>query len=200
MAEHNTKIVRKIKGEGTTYILQNGTKLGEVFTELPAGIVNKNVTGIGATTLELESKRNSIIVEPLKVTASTKARKHQSLYVGSETKYHRKVTNDRISEYLSDSSITYKKIVVVADSLPRVIEAIGDTVYQNYFLMIDEVDSFQNDSTFRDSMERCLDYYKQFPDDKRALVSATHIGYSDPELQKEVKVSIDYEEPIEAVK
>lgn len=197
MPEHNPKILKRIQeGNSTFYTLQNGTKLGEVFNELPAGIINKTVTGIGATTLELESKRNSIIVEPLKITASTKAEKHQSLYVGSETKFHSKVTKDNISKYLADDSTTYKKIVVVADSFPRVIEALGDSVYQDYFLMIDEVDSFQNDSTFRDSMERCLDYYKRFPTDKRALVSATHIGYSDPDLQNEARVVINYQEPI----
>ena len=57
--------------------------LTDTIKELPHGIINKTETGIGATTLELNSERNSIIVEPLKVTASAKAEKHNALYVGS---------------------------------------------------------------------------------------------------------------------
>ena len=34
--------------------------LGEVFDSIPFGILNKNRTGVGATTLEIEAKRNSI--------------------------------------------------------------------------------------------------------------------------------------------
>ena len=34
--------------------------LGDVFNQIPYGVLNKNKTGVGATTLELESKRNSI--------------------------------------------------------------------------------------------------------------------------------------------
>ena len=64
--------------------------LSDTITELPHGIINKTETGIGATTLELNSKRNSIIVEPLKVTASAKAKKHKALYVGSPIGFFKK--------------------------------------------------------------------------------------------------------------
>ena len=64
------------------------TRLTDVLPELPSGIVFKDETGMGATTLELKSKRNSIIVEPIKITASSKAFEHKFLYVGSPTKYH----------------------------------------------------------------------------------------------------------------
>ena len=66
--------------------VKNGTYLSNTIDKLPHGIINKTETGIGATTVELDSKRNSIIVEPLKVTASAKAYKHKALYVGSPTK------------------------------------------------------------------------------------------------------------------
>ncbi|MBC7423212.1 MAG: hypothetical protein H7334_07120, partial [Ferruginibacter sp.] len=60
------------------------TKLTDVFTKMPYGLIHKEETGIGATTLELKAKRNSIIVEPIKVTASTKAYKEKgAFYVGS---------------------------------------------------------------------------------------------------------------------
>lgn len=39
--------------------------LSEVFNEIPSNcLLNKGITGCGGTTLELESKRNSIILVP----------------------------------------------------------------------------------------------------------------------------------------
>lgn len=107
----------------------NQTKLTDVFTEfpfgLPHGIVAKEETGMGATTLEILAKRNSIIVEPIKITASSKANEFGKLYVGSPTKnFHpNKITDEEILDYLK-SDVEFKKIIVVADSLGRVIKAI----------------------------------------------------------------------------
>ena len=39
---------------------------------LPNGIIEKSHTGMGATHMELTSHRNSIIVEPIKITAYSK--------------------------------------------------------------------------------------------------------------------------------
>jgi hypothetical protein len=176
------------------------TKLSQVLEFIPAGIVQKDETGMGATTLELQSLRNSIIVEPIKITASSKAHSHTLksgelvLYVGSETKFHnKKVTKKQIKEYVNDPNISYKKIMVVADSLSKVIEAIGPNVFKDFFLMIDEVDSFQMDSNFRRSMEECIDFYKEFPDDKRCMLSATNIPFSDPKLLSEITTKISYD-------
>ena len=47
------------------------TKLSDVFNLMPYGHVIKEETGMGATYLELNTERNSIIVEPIKITAST---------------------------------------------------------------------------------------------------------------------------------
>jgi hypothetical protein len=171
------------------------TKLSDVLNELPSGLVIKEETGIGATYLELLSKRNSIIVEPIKVTASTKANNHNAMYFGSPTKLHPRVSESRIRSYLDDDSVPHKKLIVVADSLNRLIEIIGEKALTNYFLLIDEIDSFQLDSSFRMSMERCLDLYKSFPTNNRAMVSATVLEFSDPELAKERRTIIKYDKP-----
>ena len=66
---NNSKLISKeVNGLETVYTLVPGTKLSEVMDELPHGIINKNYTGIGGTTLELDCNRNSIVVEPLKET------------------------------------------------------------------------------------------------------------------------------------
>jgi hypothetical protein len=49
----------------------NDTKLGDVLNAMPHGLILKEETGMGATTLELNSLSNSIIVEPIKATASS---------------------------------------------------------------------------------------------------------------------------------
>lgn len=188
--------------EVVTIKKQNNTKLSEVLNLLPPGLVQKDETGMGATTLELLAPRNSIIVEPIKITASSKAYKNThnfgipTLYVGSETKFHpKKPTRKEVLAYLNDPSIQYKKIMVVADSLKKVIAAIGPDVYKDYFLLLDEIDSFQMDSTYRKSMEECLDYYKLFEESNRCMLSATTIEFSDPTLQKEARTQLSYDIP-----
>lgn len=190
---------------GTEYVIQkykSGKKtsqvyLADVFDYTPSGFLYKDETGMGATTLELKAKRHSIIVEPIKITASSKAHTAGALYVGSQTKYHREKTvpDKKIKAYVNNTSIDYKKIIVVADSLSRVIKAIGPTVFKDYFLLIDEIDSFQIDSTFRRSMEEVIEHYKNFDPQKRGLLSATKIEFSDPILKTEPVTLVKYDKP-----
>lgn len=209
VASHYTEIA---DGKSVTrYILKKAnpdsyrgnTRLGDVFNFLPSGLVYKDETAMGATHLELYSERNSIIVEPIKITASSKVHhyneKHpkgkKALYVGSETKlYPSKVTPEDIEAYINATKGN-KKIVVVADSLGKVIKAIGKDNRKNYFLLIDEVDSFQMDASFRSSMEAVIETYKKFPKRKRAMVTATPLEFSDPELAKEPVTYISYDIP-----
>lgn len=73
---NNSKLISKeVNGLETVYTLVPDTKLSEVMDELPHGIINKNYTGIGGTTLELDCNRNSIVVEPLKETVLAKSQK-----------------------------------------------------------------------------------------------------------------------------
>ncbi len=171
------------------------TKLSHVLEFLPSGFIYKEETGVGATTLEFVSKRNSIIVEPIKITASSKANEHGALYVGSPTKYHTQKAPKKadIVSYINDTTKPYKKIVVVADSLPKVIEAIGADAFKDYFLLIDEIDSFQLDSSYRKSMEDCIEIYLKFSPDNRAMLSATKIDFTDPVLKKEPVTEIRYD-------
>lgn len=181
----------------TICILKNGTYLSDALNNLPHGRINKTETGIGATSLELKSKRNSIIVQPLKVTASAKAYKTKdSLYVGGRIGNRKSDTTlQQLIDYIKNSKIEHKKIIVVADRLPSVVETIGNTAFQDYFLLIDEVDSVQTDSTFRGRMETCIEYYKKFDEHKRALVSATLLNFTDPDLEKEPLTIFKYNNP-----
>lgn len=173
--------------------------LQDVFITTPHGLIKKNRTGIGATTLELNSPRNSIIVVPTRALAYEKAAsskiegesdKYRVLYVGGD------ITGfvvPEISDYLMDSSIRYKKFIVVADSLPRLLRIIGKEHYKDYFLMIDEIDSYQYDCSYRPNMENVMDYYFQFPISHRCLVSATIGEFSNKDIVEEPIINVQFD-------
>lgn len=180
-------------------IVSSGKYLSDVIKELPHGIFNKSEPGLGATTLELKCERHSIIVEPLKVTASSKAKKHNACYVGSATKFHpdkdKGANMKRITKHLEDTSIQHKKFVTVADSLDTLIAELGKSK-NDYFLLIDEADRTQLDVGFRFTMEKVLKCYKTHPKSKRCLMTATPIHFNDPELQHEPYHVCKLEKPV----
>jgi hypothetical protein len=172
---------------GVDYILENGSWLGDSFNYLPPGIIDKRETGIGATTLEIKSKRHSIIIEPLKSTVSLKAENNDNLF--AYLVENNKLARD-LRDYLNDEQIVYKKIILVIDNLKRLINDIGEDIF-NYFLLFDEIDYMQGSSSYRKEMELGLDIGKI--QGNYALVSATLIDFSDPELKSVPITSFKYE-------
>ncbi|MCB0687935.1 MAG: hypothetical protein KDC53_15470 [Saprospiraceae bacterium] len=168
-----------------TLILKKGQFLGDVLNVLPCGIIDKKVTGIGATSLALQSLRNSIVVVPTKYLAASKAKKHGAYYVGSKTKDSGESTKQTLDEYLK-SKKKYKKLVVVADSLPKVIQLLAPMDFENYFLMLDEIDMYQSKNNYRPHLEDCIDYYFKFR--HRCMISATIREFTDPRLKREPRI------------
>lgn len=173
---------------------------------MPEGRISKNATGIGATQSEIVAQRDSIIVFPSKSIAYTKHLKHETtqntLYVGSYPDEATVVKGIKILQYHKTQKKP-RKILCVANSLHKVFEAIGeDEVYNTYFLMFDEIDKFQNESTFRSELECCIDYYLD-PRCHGCLVSASLDEFSNEELQNQPLTTIISEEqgkqPIETL-
>ena len=191
--EGNKIISKENINEGIKYILENDSFLSDSFNCLPNGRIDKQVTGIGATHLELISKRNSIIVEPLKSIASIKANKHNAIYVGSPTKRHpEKITNGTVKKEIQ-SKAGHKKIIVVADSLKRLMKLLPETAYSDYFIAVDEIDTFQSDGNYREKLEQVMDEYFKF--ENRCVVSATLKEFSNPKLANEPLTIFSYEKP-----
>lgn len=193
---------RKIEVYQSRLIMpDNDLKLSQIFNVTPYGLIKKNRTGIGATTLELNSKRNSIIVVPTQSLALSKVessynekiKQYQYLYVGGR-KLGKKFPT--ISNYLKNTNIPIKKFVVVADSLPKLIEGIGDSVYKDYFFMVDEIDTYQSDSFYRPALESVLDFYFRFDAQKRCMISATVDFFSSPKMNEEPMLTLDYQTSI----
>lgn len=173
--------------------------LGELFDRMPWGIVKKNRTGLGATTLELSSSRHSIVVVPTRALAYEKAKnskientnRFKFLYIGGKIPGF---SVPSIQQYIADEKIEYKKFIVVIDSLDRLLKEIGEDNWKDYFIMFDEIDSYQYDSWFRPNMERNFSYYFKFPQSKRCLVSATLGEFSNPQINAEPLINIDFSE------
>ncbi|WP_299017669.1 hypothetical protein [uncultured Polaribacter sp.] len=196
------------------------TKLGHVLNSLPSGIIDKSITGLGGTTLELDCKRNSIIVEPLKFTAESKAKKpsfineYQVFFFGATKKKKQEIkgfstknfeissnTNDMFDKYL-DKCKKHKqpiKITCVSDQLAILRNYLKETKkkdFKGFHLLLDEIDSMQEQSSFRNVMHDCMKIYKEHPKEKRSLLSATISKFHDPDLKNEPFIKIKYENQV----
>lgn len=183
-------ILKKHKPEPQIWTLEWGHFLSEIWGELPAGLINKNATGAGATHLELECNRSSIIVFPTRALAASKAKKHGSFYVGSD---YFGITETALED-IKEAMINGKriKVSVVMDSLPRLLEVLGKQVYEYFHLTIDEADCLQSEVDYRPAMEKGLDMYWKFASQNRTMVSATLQTFSDPALKEEPVTEIEW--------
>ncbi len=178
----------KNKTGGSDFVLKKHAKLGEIFSFLPTGIINKTETGIGATTLELISKRNSLIIEPLIVTVEQKKAKYKGDVFAFLTEDADVVHNLQV--YLNNPQIKHKKILLVIDNLEKVISILGDDV-KKYFILFDEIDFMQSSSNYRSKIESAVDL-ALLVTKKIALISATLISFSHPKIKKLPVTSYSY--------
>ncbi|MDL2212918.1 hypothetical protein LJC72_05820 [Bacteroides sp. OttesenSCG-928-D19] len=140
-------------------------------------VIYKKTTGIGATTLEIESFRNSIIIEPNTPVIASKIEKHKNLFGIFEG-----VTTDQIINYLQNNTIQYKKLMTTPESFGKLKNAFyltGIDMYADYFLLFDECHKLTSDIDFRDTITLPIQDFWKFKE--RSLISATitnFAGYS----------------------
>lgn len=188
-----------------TIVFKQGYKMGQVLDSVPYGIIDKSITGIGATTLEINTElRNSIIVVPTKALAYNKYKSTNNargedycMYIGSSIgDIAKDITIDHVREYIASRGESVRKFIVVADSLPMLLDflkILDEEVYIDYFLMVDEVDTMQADSAYRPRLETVMDYYFRFRFYNRAVITATMSEFSNPKLENEARVRIEWE-------
>lgn len=138
--------------------------LSEFLLKLPPNtFINKSTTGVGATTMALESKEKFIVVVP-----------YQSLAINKKTWCDQRgidvlvvkqgVTSEDIANYSGS------KIIVVFDSLYKVSENLYDR--KSYRLMVDEVHVVLTSASFRGrGMNSVLKHFDKFKD--FVLITAT---------------------------
>ena len=124
--------------------LTKGQYLSDVMDEIPSNcILSKRIPGCGATTLELETKRSSIIVVPNVPVIKSKCEKYPNL-IG----VHENVTVDKICENLTNNN----KIMTTPESFGKVktaCERCGINIYNQFFLLMDECHQLIKDADYR---------------------------------------------------
>ena len=150
-------------------------------------ILNKTLTGLGATHSEIHSKRNSIIIEPNVPVILGKLNDKENL----EAVYER-CTPHTINKYLK-MDIPYKKIMTTPESFKKIRKAameLNINIYKEYFCLFDECEKLTQDIDYRRKISQPI--YEQ-----KALVSATPLEMSHPEFERQgfqlIKIEPDYD-------
>ena len=192
------------------------TKLGDVFNYLPCGIIDKTETGIGGTSLELDSNRNSIVVQPFNNIADSKSQlksltnKYDVLFFSSNSYYDsKKKTQNKLTTKLLDSISRLKKYIIDCDKNDKPIKIVCiinqlEQLYEclknlekdpvnSFHLVLDEIDTLQEHSSFRNEAAKCFNIYKNHSPDMRIMISATLMKFHDKDLLTEPKTIFKYE-------
>lgn len=155
-------------------------------------ILNKTLTGLGATHSEIHSKRNSIIIEPNVPVILGKLNDNENL----EAVYE-KCTPHTINKYLQ-MDIPYKKIMTTPESFKKIRKAAMElkiNIYKDYFCLFDECEKLTQDIDYRRKISQPIYDFFQF--EQKALVSATPLEMSHPEFEKQgfqlIKIEPDYD-------
>ncbi len=170
-----------------TITINKGQKLMDlpqsIFPHIPSNhIIFKNITGIGATTMEiLDLTRHSIIIEPNVPVIIGKEKKHPEI-LG----VYRRVSERHVLDYLLNDSIKTKKILTTPESFQKIILACIDNqsrfnLYRDFFLLFDECDKITKDIEFRESITDPLTHFFMF--DNKAFISATALIPTDPRFK-----------------
>ncbi|MEJ7557091.1 MAG: hypothetical protein WKF66_02210 [Pedobacter sp.] len=149
--------------------------LSEIINEIPTNtVVWKKKTGIGATYLELNTERNSIILEPnVPVIKGKKQKGIMGVFEGIDVSH--------IMQYMSNESYPVKKFLVTPESFYKVLEAAANLdidLYSTYFILFDECDRTMKDVGYRETIILPMDDFFKFKN--KAFISATAVIPSDP--------------------
>jgi hypothetical protein len=160
--------------------INKGQYLTDVLDEIESNkIYFKVLPGIGATTKEIKTIRWSIIIEPnVPVIKGKKGKDVFGVYEG--------VNVDDIVNYIKNSKIKHKKIMVTPESFAKVKDAceiLEINIYETFFLLFDECDRTMKDVAFRKKILLPMDDFFIFK--QKAFISATAVIPSDPRFEEQ---------------
>ncbi len=164
-------------------IINKGSWLSDVMKEIPTNtILNKVMTGCGATTLEINAARHSIIIEPNVPVIIGKKIQHDFLFAVYEG-----TTRMDVKAYLAGDEDGYRKIITTPEGfdkkvLPAMYE-LGIPIYEDYFLLFDECEKPIQDVGYRGDIYLPVEDFFKFKG--KAMVSATPIIPSDPRFEEQ---------------
>lgn len=154
-------------------------------------ILDKTLTGLGATHSEIHSRRNSIIIEPNVPVILGKLNDNENL----EAVYE-KCTPYAIKKYLQ-MDIQYKKVLTTPESFKKIRKVaieLNINIYKNFFCLFDECEKVTQDIDYRSKIVQPIYDFFQF--DGKAFVSATPLPMSHKEFERQnfqkIKIVPDY--------
>ena len=185
------KIVRAILHKGE-WLLDALKRIGHSM--IPSNcILNKTLTGLGATHSEIHSKRSSIIIEPNVPVILGKLDDNENLEA-----VYAKCTPYNLKKYLQ-MDIPYKKIITTPESFKKIRKAAEElhiNIYKTFFCLFDECEKVTQDIDYRRKISQPI--YDFFRFEQKAFVSATPLPMSHPEFEKQgfqmvkIEPSFDY--------
>lgn len=178
--------------------LKEGQFLSNVLNKIPTDrILSKRVPGCGATTLELKTNRNSIIIVPNVPVIQSKEKKEPY-----PKGVYEDITVSEVVTYLKEN-IRYK-IMTTPESFGKIkvaCEKCNINIYSEFFLLMDECHQLVKDVDYRNLIVLPMREFYKF--ENKAMVSATPLGFSDPRLKKfetvEVRADYDYQQEITVI-
>lgn len=155
-------------------------------------ILNKTLTGLGATHSEIHSKRSSIIIEPNVPVILGKLDENENLEA-----VYAKCTPYNLKKYLQ-MDIQYKKIITTPESFKKIRKAAEElhiSIYKSFFCLFDECEKVTQDIDYRRKIAQPIYDFFQF--EHKAFVSATPLPMSHPEFERQgfqmIKVEPDFD-------
>lgn len=184
------KIIETVIKKGE-WLLDALNRIG--YDMIPSNtILDKTLTGLGATHSEIHSKRNSIIIEPNVPVILGKLNDNENI----EAVYE-KCTPYSIKKYLQ-MDIPYKKILCTPESFRKVRNSAKElkiNIYKDFFCLFDECEKVTQDIDYRSKIAQPIYDFLQF--EGKAFVSATPLPISHDEFEnqnfKKIKIKPDYD-------
>ncbi|MCR9010839.1 hypothetical protein [Gabonibacter chumensis] len=168
------------------YLIERNETLVEAFAregikEIETNvIIDKTLTGIGATYWELHlAKRPSIIIEPNVPVIIGKAEK-----VDNSLAVYALCTKTQVKNFLKNKSITNKKLLTTPEGFEKIRKAareLGIDIYKEFFCLFDECEKITQDVDYRPRISQPINDFFKF--EKKAMVSATPLEMHHPELE-----------------
>ena len=162
--------------------LINALNRGGYGDKIPSNVIlNKTLTGIGATHCELYAHRNSIIIEPNVPVIQCKLENEDLSLLG----VYSHVSIASIRKYFRNKDIQYKKILTTPESFYKVrneAHKLGINIYgEDWFCLFDECEKITQDHDYRRSISQPISDFFMF--DNKAMVSATPLTPSNPQFK-----------------
>lgn len=146
-------------------------------------ILDKTLTGVGATYCEIHAKRNSIIIEPNVPVIQCKLDNEEMPLEG----VYSEVRPMSLRKYLTREDIPYKKILTTPESFYKIrkeAESLGIDIYsENWFCLFDECEKITQDHDYRNAISQPI--YDFFRFKNKAMVSATPLTPTHPKLYEQ---------------